>query len=104
MKFYVFFLFLFLINITSPNHKTNCSQKSNPKTKDECQISLVDKIDYKYCCFVNRSDVTSCNAYTQSDYEILKEYLRVNKSNITFECNSSVYLQILIIHILLFIF
>ena len=107
MKFYVFFLFLYLIKYITSQQDKNCSDIN--ATNNVCQLSLYDKKDYKYCCLVkytNFSTNTSnalCITYTQSDYEIQKEYWRNNES-IIFECNSSVYLQILIIHILLLIF
>ena len=110
MKFYVFFLFLFLIKyITSENDETNCTKEKNPEkiyATDDCQLSLEAKKKYKYCCFENINGKNSCTAFTQSDYEILKEALRTNESNnFIFECNSSAYLQILLmLDILLFIF
>ena len=109
MKFYVFFLFLFLIKyITSENDETNCTKENSEKidARDDCQLSLEAKKKYKYCCFENITRTNSCTAFTQSDYEILKEALRTNESNnFIFECNSSAYLQILLmLDILLFIF
>ena len=107
MKFYVFFLFLFLIKyITSENNETNCTKEKNPEKIDDCQLSLEAKKEYKYCCLENITGTNSCTAFTQSDYEILKEALRTKESNnFIFECNSSAYLQILLmLDILLFIF
>ena len=71
MKFYVFFLFLFLFKYITSESGKNCKDIKEPGKRDDCQLSLYDKKDYKYCCFVNCTSTqeTSCAPYTQSDYE-----------------------------------
>ena len=70
---------------------TDCSGIKNPTKSSECVLSDKDKINFKYCCFVDEDTKTECEALTQETYEIESGAFEVAKlfcENCAFKCNS----------------
>ena len=53
-------------------------------------LSDKDKINFKYCCFIDDGTKTECEALTQETYEIESEayeFAKFLSENSVFECN-----------------
>ena len=108
MRFYIICLLLLIFNtIKSIKIETNCND-INPLKSSDCKLSQEDKKLYKYCCYEEFNGVNYCYAYNKFDYKMQLETYKETKNKLgveyTFECNSSKYLNILLIYFILILF
>lgn len=75
-------LLLILVSFISHTSNLNCNGIV-PKNPEDCALSLEDKTQYSYCCYINGPYAKSCSSFNDETYKFVKAlYTCFNKSHI----------------------